>query len=286
MSAWGNLMDHLRQLESKSIFIIREAFQRFKSPVLLWSVGKDSTTMVWLTRKAFFGKIPFPVMHIDTGYKFKEIYEFRDRLAAQWGLNLVVAKNEDARVTPNEDRLACCTARKTEALKQALKKHGFDAVLVGIRRDEHGIRGKERFFSPRDRQFRWAVSQAKEVHDEGDSPFEAKQDMELSGWNLFATDFGPEADHVRVHPLLHWGERDIWEYIKRENIPFLDLYRAKAGLRYRSVGCECCCAPIKSDAADIDGIIRELRGTNAAERSGRAQDKENLMQQLRSLGYM
>lgn len=279
-------MSSISEFEGKTIFILREAYQKFKNPVMLWSVGKDSTSMLWICRKAFFGTVPFPVMHIDTGYKFREIYEFRDRYTAEWGLDLIVARNRDTRATPEQDRLECCTARKTEALKQALIEHGFDAVIVGIRSDEHGIRGKERFFSPRDRQFRWNVSQPKGAEGEGDSPFEAMQDTEFSGWNLFATDFGPEADHVRVHPLLHWSERSIWEYVRLERIPFVGLYLARGGKRYRSIGCECCCEPIVSQADTIEKILRELESTAIPERQGRAQDKEFLMQKLRSLGYM
>ncbi len=279
-------MRRLKELESKSIFAIREAKRRFKNPMLLWSMGKDSTVLLWLCKKAFFGKIPFPVMHIDTGYKFKQMYEFRDKWAKNWGLDLIVTRNQDARITPDKDKFKCCNARKTEALKQALEEHGFDGVFVGIRRDEHGIRNKERYFSPRDKDFRWKVSKAKEKSDEGDSPFVALQDTEFSGWNLFATDFGPETNHVRIHPLLHWNEREIWEYVRREKIPLLDLYLAKGGKRYRSIGCECCCAPVDSDADTIDKVIKELKMTKSQEREGRAQDKEHLMQKLRSLGYM
>lgn len=279
-------MSTLDELESKSIFILREAKGRFKNPVLLWSVGKDSTALLWLCRKAFFGQVPFPVMHIDTGFKFRKMIEFRDSLAENWGLNLIITKNHETRITPEQDRLACCTARKTEALRQAIQEHGFDAVIVGIRRDEHGIRGKERFFSPRDKQFKWNVSEQKTASAEGDSPFVSLQDTELSGWNLFATDFGEEAEHVRVHPLLHWSEKDVWQYVERENIPFVDLYLARKGMRYRSIGCECCCEPMRSDADSVQKILRELDSTSTEEREGRAQDKEHLMQQLRSLGYM
>lgn len=279
-------MKPLKDLESKSIFIIREAYREFKNPVVLWSMGKDSTVMLWLCRKAFFGKIPFIVMHIDTGYKFREMIDFRERYAKLWNLDLIVASNAETRISPDKSRFKCCSARKTEALKQALKEHGFDAVLVGIRRDEHGIRNKERFFSPRDKQFRWNVSKPKEKSGEGDSPFVALQDTEFSGWNLFATDFGPETNHVRIHPLLHWSEQEIWEYIKRENIPFVQLYLANGGKRYRSIGCECCCTPVDSDVDTINKILEELDETRTQEREGRAQDKEHLMQKLRSLGYM
>ena len=282
-------MKRLKDLESKSIFIIREAYRNFQKPVLLWSMGKDSTVLLWLCKKAFFGKIPFPVLHIDTGYKFKEIIDFREKYAKLWDLDLIVARNTEADgkgITPDKGRFECCTARKTDALKQAIKEHGYDGVFVGIRRDEHGIRNKERFFSPRDKQFRWNVSKEKVDSNEGDSPFVALQDTEFSGWNLFATDFGPETDHVRVHPLLQWSEREIWEYVKREKIPLMDLYFAKGGKRYRSLGCECCCTPVDSDADDIDKILKELKGINTTERIGRTQDKEHLMQKLRSLGYM
>ncbi len=282
---WGIFkMDHLDELESKSIFIIRETLNKFKNPALLWSIGKDSTTLLWLVKRAFFGEVPMPVLHIDTGYKFKEIYEFRDKYAKEWGLNLMVAKNEETNATPKE-KFKCCNERKTEALKQAVKKYKIDALLLGIRRDEHGIRNKERYFSPRDKQFRWNYAKKKKG---GDSGLESLQDTELSGWNLFATDFGEDTDHVRVHPILHWNELEIWEYVKKENIPMVDLYFAKKGKRFRSIGCECCCNPVKSNADDINKIVKELKTTKVAERSGRAQDKEEeyMMQKLRSLGYM
>ena len=137
----------LDELEAKSIYIIREAYKKFKNMAMLWSIGKDSTALLWLCRKAFFGKIPFKVIHIDTGYKFKEIYEFRDRMAKEWGLNLIVIKNKDADdrgILPEKGKFECCNARKTEALKKAVKENKFDALLLGIRRDEHGIRNKER----------------------------------------------------------------------------------------------------------------------------------------------
>jgi len=265
-------MDHLDALENESIYIIREAYKQFKNIAMLWSIGKDSTTLLWLVRKAFYGKIPFPVMHIDTSYKFPEMIADRDKKAKEWGLKLVVARNEEAikNGMGPKSKLACCTALKTEALKQAIEKHKFRALLLGIRRDEHGIRSKERVFSPRNREFKWNYKdQPPELWDQ----FKSKQ---------------TEEQHIRVHPILHWTELDIWEYIKREKIPIIDLYFAKNGQRYRSIGCQCCCSPIKSDAEDIDGVVHELKTTNTSERAGRAQDKESayMMQKLRTLGYM
>ena len=257
-------------------------------------MGKDSTTLLYLCKKAFFGKIPFPVLHIDTSYKFKEIYEFRDRIAKEWNLNLIVVRNEKAikdGMGPDKGRFKCCNALKTEALKQAIKKYKFDALLLAIRRDEHVIRSIERYFSPRDEQFKWKIVKLKGNQNEGDSPYEALQDVEFSGWGIYATDF-EGANHVRVHPILHWSELEIWEYIKEENIPIVDLYFAKetanGSWRFRSIGCECCCAPIASQAKNVDEIIEELKVTKISERSGRAQDKEDeyMMQKLRSLGYM
>ncbi|MEW5806092.1 MAG: sulfate adenylyltransferase subunit CysD [Acidobacteriota bacterium] len=266
-------MNYLDELESKSIYIIREAYKQFRNIAMLWSIGKDSTTLLWLVRKAFYDQIPFPVMHIDTGYKFKEIYEFRDDRAREWGLRLLIAKNDRALAEgmgPDKSKLDCCTALKTEALKMAIAKHKFRALLLGIRRDEHGIRAKERVFSPRDQEFKWDYkNQPPELWDQ----YKSKQSDE---------------DHIRVHPMLHWTELDIWEYVKREGIPIVNLYFAKNGKRFRSIGCETCCNPVSSDADTIDKIVEELRTTTMAERSGRSQDKESayIMQKLRSLGYM
>lgn len=266
-------MDHLDTLESKSIYIIREAYKQFKDIAMLWSIGKDSTTLLWLCRKAFFGKIPFPIIHIDTSYKFKEIYAFRDRYAKEWGLNLLVARNDEALkkgICPGKDKLECCTQLKTEALKQAINKYNFKALLLGIRRDEHGIRAKERYFSPRDQEFKWNyLDQPAELWDQYKSKSAAEQ-------------------HIRVHPLLHWTELDVWKYVQREKLPIVKLYFAKEGKRYRSIGCETCCNPIVSQADNVDNIVEELKTTKIAERSGRAQDKEKayMMQKLRSLGYM
>jgi len=274
---------NLEILENKSIYIIREAYKKYKNMALLWSIGKDSTALLWLCKKAFYGKIPFPVIHIDTSYKFPEIYKFRDKYAKEWGLNLIIAQNKEALrcgMCPEKGKFECCTQLKTEALKQCLRKHKFDALLLAIRRDEHGIRAKERYFSPRDRKFRWRFARQKNENEqkEGDSPFVALQDTELSGWDLYGTDFGPECHHVRVHPILHWSELDIWEYIKKEKIPTVELYFAKKtpdgrSYRYRSIGCETCCNPVLSSAKNKEEIIEELKTTKESERAVRAQDK-------------
>lgn len=263
----------LRDLENQSIYIVRETYAEFKKPAVLWSVGKDSTTMLWLCRKAFLGKIPFPVIHIDTGYKFKDMYQFRDRIAREWGLDLLVARNEDAvqqGVGPKTGKLECCTRLKTEALKMFLEQRGFDALILAIRRDEHGIRAKERYFSPRNEDFKW---------DYKDQPLEM--------WDQFQGLLN-EGSHMRIHPILHWRELDVWEYVKEEGIPVNPMYFAQNGKRYRSLGCEPCTNPIISDADTIDRVVEELRTTKIAERSGRAQDKESsfTMQKLRALGYM
>jgi len=275
----SNLSVDLNYLEAKSIYLIREAYRKFKDDLaILVSWGKDSVTMLYLVRKAFFGEVPIKVIHIDTSYKFKEIYEFRDRLTKEWNLNLIIARNENALakgMNPKKGRFMCCDALKTQALKQAIKKYNLKALFVAIRRDEHGIRAKERYISFRDKNFYWNYkNQPPEFWD---------------FFNIF--EFKEQGEHLRIHPILHWREIDIWKYIRREKIPVINLYFSgvkKEGYRYRSIGCECCCSPIKSNAKTIDEIIKELEITKIAERAGRTQDKEKayMMQKLRALGYM
>lgn len=266
-------MDYLKHLEARSIYVIREAFFMYEKPAMLWSIGKDSTALLWMVRRAFMGEVPFPVVHIDTGYKFKEIYEFRDKLAKEWQLDLRVAQNDaalEAGMGPNlGTKLDCCTELKTNAFKTFIAEMGFDAVLLGIRRDEHGIRSKERYFSPRNAQHTWNYK---------------NQPPEL--WDQFRKDAGD--NHVRVHPILHMTELDIWRYTRSQQLPTVPLYFARDGKRYRSIGCECCCSPVDSEATSVDDVIVELEVTTESERSGRAQDKEDAytMQKLRALGYM
>jgi sulfate adenylyltransferase subunit 2 len=173
-------------------------------------------------------------------------------------------------MSPRKGRLNCCTALKTNALKTTIDKMNLEAILLGIRRDEHGIRAKERFFSPRDKNFEWNFwNQPPELWDQ----YKSKPD---------------DGTHVRVHPILSWREKDIWDYIKRENIPTNELYFAKEGKRFRSLGCTLCCNPVDSNAGTMDEVVEELTTVTTGERAGRAQDKESsyMMQKLRSLGYM
>ncbi|HNW40138.1 MAG TPA: sulfate adenylyltransferase subunit CysD [Candidatus Omnitrophota bacterium] len=271
----NNSAEYLKTLETKSIYIIREAYHKYRDQLaLLWSMGKDSTALLHLTQKAFFGKIPFPVIHIDTTYKFKEIYEFRDRLVKKYKLPLLIAKNTRAlnkKMSPEKGRYECCQALKTEALKSATKHHHLKAFLVAIRRDEHLIRAKERIFSVRDKNFKWDW-----------------RNPSLEMWAEYSDANTDNSSHLRVHPLLGWREIDVWLYTKQEKLPVVNLYFAKKGKRYRSIGCQCCCQAVPSSATDINKIIAELATTKIAERSGRCQDKEKtyMMQKLRSLGYM
>jgi len=293
-------MDTLSKLEAQGVHILREAYKEFKNLVMLWSIGKDSTVLLWLARKAFFGHVPLPLLHIDTHYKIPEMIAYRDKLAAEWHLSLVYGENAKALAAKQTypdgkvDRLTCCKLLKSEALKHTLSgewpRYVFDhklgkyvqeknpqpytGVIVGVRADEEGSRSKERYFSPRDKQSDWNV---------GDQPPEL--------WNQYKTDFAP-GTHVRVHPLLDWTELNIWEYIDRENIPIIPLYFNQGkGLRYRSLGCYPCTGAVKSDARNVKEIIEELRTgkfANIAERSGRAQDKEDGggLETLRREGYM
>ncbi|MBG91007.1 MAG: sulfate adenylyltransferase [Actinobacteria bacterium] len=292
-------MDQLAKLEAQSIYILREAYRDFKQLCMLWSIGKDSTVLLWLTRKAFFGHVPIPLVHVDTSYKIPEMIEYRDKLALKWKLNMIYGQNKQALASKetypdgNIDRISCCKNLKSEALKHTLSgewpryrlnherqayeedsnKEPYTGVIVGVRSDEEGSRSKERYFSPRDKQNDWDV---------GDQPPEL--------WDQFKTDFAP-GTHVRIHPLLDWTELNIWEYIQRENIPITSLYFDRGeGKRYRSLGCFPCTFPVESTAKNVDEIIEELRSgkfKNIAERSGRAQDKEDGgLETLRVQGYM
>lgn len=293
-------LDHLDEIESQSIFILREAYSQFKNLVMLWSIGKDSTVLLWLARKAFFGHVPFPLVHIDTAYKIPEMIKYRDDLAMKWKLNMVYGQNRaalDAKETYPDgkvDRITCCRNLKTDALRNTLSgewqryrlnlKTGkydpdpdgepYTGVIVGVRADEEGSRSKERYFSPRDKNNDWNVD---------DQPPEL--------WNQYKTDFAP-GTHLRIHPLLDWTELNIWEYISRENIPITGLYFDRGeGKRYRSLGCFPCTSPVDSEAKDVHEIIDELRSgkfSNIAERSGREQDKEDGggLETLRRDGYM
>ena len=226
-------LSHLEALEADSVHILREAYSRLGRLGLLWSIGKDSTVLLWLAKKAFLGHCPFPFIHIDTSYKIPAMIEWRDKVARELGLNLIVPRNQEALAAgmgPDRGRLACCRALKTDALNAMPKLHGFDGLIVGARRDEEGSRSKERVFSERSEKDEWDY---------------ANQPPEL--WGQFKTDF-PKGRHVRVHPLLHWTELDIWRYIEAEGIEVIPLYFSKGGRRYRSLGCGPCTGPIESPA--------------------------------------
>ena len=264
-------MDQLDDLENQSIYILREAFNRIDKLAMLWSLGKDSNVMIWLARKAFFGQVPFPVVHIDTAMKFPEMYAFRDRYRDEWNLNLMLGdcppvEEMDSSLPP----AARSAARKTAGLRRLLDREGFTGVIAGIRRDEQATRAKERVFSPRGETGAW---------DFRDQPPEF--------WDQFNTDF-PPGTHLRIHPLLHWTEIDVWRYTKREEIPAIGLYFAKDGKRYRSLGDKDITNPVASTATTIDEIIDELETTKVPERAGRAMDHEaeDAFERLRADGYM
>ena len=293
-------MNHLDKLESRSIHIIRESYNQFKNLCMLWSIGKDSTVLLCLARKAFFGHVPFPLVHIDTHYKIPAMIEYRDNLAREYKIDLIYGENAEAlnnkQTFPdkNVSRIECCRLLKTEALKNTLSgewarhrmnhdtgkyeisndKEPYTGVIVGVRADEEGSRSKERYFSPRDKNNDWDV---------GDQPPEFR--------GQYKTDFAP-GTHLRIHPLLDWTELDIWEYIRRENVPVVPLYFDDGtGKRYRSLGCYPCTSPVESTAKNFDEIIEELKSgkfANIAERSGREQDKEDGggLEELRKDGYM
>lgn len=302
-------MTHLKQLEQESIHIMREVVAEFKNPVMLYSVGKDSAVMVRLAQKAFHpGKFPFPLMHIDTGYKFPEMYEFRDAFVKDIGAKLIVEKNEEwiqkgaHPSTLGNDK--CCQQLKTRGLLDSLAKHGYDAAFGGARRDEEKSRAKERFFSVRDEFGQWDPK---------------NQRPEL--WNLYNGNIG-DNESVRVFPLSNWTELDVWQYIKMEDIPIVPLYYAqkrrtieingiiipceflkivdpseKMGFteddisevlcRFRSLGCIPCTGAIKSEANCIDDIIQEVLDARRSERENRIIDltSESSMEQKKREGY-
>jgi sulfate adenylyltransferase subunit 2 len=264
---------YLDALENQTIYIFREAYRRFEDLAMLWSIGKDSTAMLWVARKAFFGRVPFPLVHIDTTMKHPTMIEFRDKIAKEWDLDLRTGTNEKAvaeGMGPDKGRFECCTALKTGALQSLIDVQGYKGIFLGIRRDEEGSRAKERVFSPRDSDFQWNFK---------DQPPEL--------WDQFNTAYGDDT-HVRIHPILHWTEMDVWRYIKREQIPVCSLYFSNGTHRFRSLGCVPCNSPLESTASTVDEIVAELAQTTTPERAGRAQDHEKayMMQKLRSLGYM
>ncbi len=262
---------NLRKLENESIYILRQAFKSIPNIAMLWSLGKDSNVMVWLAFKAFLGKIPFPLVHVDTGKKFKQMYSFRDKFVKKWKVNLIKGTCPPlSKIDPSLPPAARSAARKTSGLKNILKKNKFKGIIAGIRRDEQGTRAKERIFSPRDEHGNW------------DTKNQPPEFWDQSNFNY------PESVHIRIHPLLGWTELDIWQYIKNENIPVVDLYFSKNGKRYRSLGDKDITFPVESSAKTVDEIIKELQVSKISERSGRAMDHEdeNVFERLRSSGYM
>jgi len=228
-----------KYLFNTSIYIIREARATYKNLGIMWAGGKDSTLMLYLAREAFLGIIPCKVIFIDTTFQFRETYEFIERISEEWKLDLVRYRNFEALargVNPwDYDRHYCCSKLKTEALLNCIKEFNFDALMFAIRWDEHPVRGKETYYSPR---------------------------------------YVPK--HMRIHPMLHWSEQDVWSFIKKYNVPYNPLYdRVIDGKRYRSLGCYPCTEPLS------DEEYRRL-----GERGGRSQDKEKIMERLRALGYM
>jgi sulfate adenylyltransferase subunit 2 len=296
-------LSHLRALEAESIHILREVAAEFQRPVMLYSIGKDSSVMLRLAQKAFHpGRIPFPLLHIDTSYKFKEMIEFRDHYPASIGADLLVYRNEEALAAgANPIQLGtqkCCGLLKTTGLLDGLRKYGFDAALGGARRDEEKSRAKERIFSFRDAKGQWDPK---------------NQRPEL--WNLFNARIDP-GESLRIFPLSNWTELDVWQYIDLEKIPVVPLYFAKerwmlargemltpveqpfvkrmpgeepklVRCRMRSLGCSPCTGAIRSDADSIPKIIQELVSFRRSERENRIidLDQEGSMEIKKQQGY-
>ena len=295
-------LSHLQLLEAESIHILREVAAEFEQPVMLYSIGKDSSVMLRLAQKAFYpGPIPFPLLHIDTGYKFREMLEFRDSMARSIGAELLVWRNEAALAAGTNpialDTKRCCGLLKTQALLDGLAHYGFTAAFGGARRDEEKSRAKERIYSFRDRAGQWDPK---------------NQRPEL--WNLYNARIHP-GESIRVFPLSNWTEMDVWQYIHEEKIPVVDLYFAKerpmylrgdallpveqdfvrrAGeqpvmvrSRLRSLGCSPCTGAIRSDADTIPKIIEEILGFRSSERANRVidHDQECSMDLKKREGY-
>ena len=296
-------LSHIEKLESESIHIIREVVAEFENPVMLYSIGKDSSVMLHLAQKAFYpNKIPFKLMHIDTTWKFKEMILFRDETAKNQNLDLLVHINEDGvrdKISPITHGSKIHTdIMKTEALKQALDKYQFDAAFGGARRDEEKSRAKERVFSFRDKNHRW-------------DPKNQKPEL----WNLFNTKINKE-ESVRVFPLSNWTEIDVWQYIYQEKIPIVPLYFAKTRpiikrdnmlimidddrlelkqnekieqikVRFRTLGCYPLTAAVESSASSVEEIIVELLETKYSERQGRLIDNDQIgsMEKKKQDGY-
>jgi sulfate adenylyltransferase subunit 2 len=296
-------LNHLRALEAESIQIFREVVAEFERPVMLYSIGKDSSVLLRLAQKAFYpGPIPFPLLHIDTTYKFREMIEFRDWYAKEVGARLIVHTNQEAIADGTQPFLvgtkACCGALKTKALLDALEAGGYDAAFGGARRDEERSRAKERIFSLRDTAGQWDPK---------------NQRPEL--WHLLNSRLRP-GESIRVFPLSNWTEIDVWQYINVEKIPIVPLYFAKerqvivrgASLivqeqpfvvtmpgeqpqlvkcRMRSLGCSPCTGAIKSDADTVPKIIEELIATRQSERQLRIidHDQDGSMELKKREGY-
>ncbi len=296
-------LTHLQRLEAESIHIMREVVAETERPVMLYSVGKDSAVMLHLAMKAFYpSKPPFPLLHVDTTWKFREMIQFRDRMAAELGLELLVHINQEGvaqGIGPFSHGSAVHTQiMKTEALKQALDQYGFDAAFGGARRDEEKSRAKERIFSFRSAQHRWDPK---------------KQRPEL--WNLYNARKN-KGESIRVFPLSNWTELDIWQYIHLENIPIVPLYFAAERpvvrrdgtlimvdddrmplapgetpelrkVRFRTLGCYPLTGAIESEAATLTAIIQEMLLTTSSERQGRVIDKDAQasMEQKKQEGY-
>ncbi|MCX7082596.1 MAG: sulfate adenylyltransferase subunit CysD [Methylococcales bacterium] len=296
-------LTHLKELEAESIHIIREVAAEFERPVMLYSVGKDSAVMLHLTMKAFFpGKPPFPMMHVDTTWKFKEMIEFRDQMVKKLGLDLLIHVNQDGvdqGIGPfSHGSKKHTDVMKTEGLKQALDKYQFDAAFGGARRDEEKSRAKERVYSFRDKNHRWDPK---------------NQRPEL--WNIYNGKID-KGESIRVFPLSNWTELDIWQYIHLENIPIVPLYFAKLRpvverdgmlimvddermpigpdetvemkkVRFRTLGCYPLTGAVESDATTLPEIIQEMLLTTTSERQGRLidHDQSGSMEQKKREGY-